>query len=168
MRRPATIALVVSIGLLTAPGDARAAAGPSALDLALAARPSLAGSLSVATRAVLSQISAEQARALARGETSLERLCLPDGTPIAHFLASVLGGGPYALPFYSLDAGGGESLGGPFHLIGTMGQPDAAWAEEPNSGFLVVGGFRGRLESFGLFLDGFESADTSRWSATAP
>jgi len=152
-----------------AAGELRAAtAGPSALDLALAARPSLAGGLSAATRAVLSQVSAEQAAALLRGETSLDALLLPDGTPISYFLASVFGGGQFAIPFYSMDAGGGEAWGGAFHLAGTMGQPDSAVSAEAGSGFVLVGGWRGRLESFGLFLDGFETSDTSRWSFTAP
>lgn len=147
--------------------QARAEAGrPSALDLALAARPALAGSLSTATRVVLSQISAEQAEAFARGEVSLDDLRLPDGTPIGYFLASVLGSGPFAIPFYSLDAGGGASQSGAFHLAGTIGQPDAAVSA--GTGFTLVGGFRGRLTSFGLFLDGFETSNTTRWSSTAP
>jgi hypothetical protein len=162
--------LVATVGcLLLQTGETTAGtAGPSALELALAARPALAGSLSAATRAVLSAISAEQAEAVVRGETTLERLRLPDGTPIPHFLRSVLGGGPFAIPFYSMDAGGGESLGAAYHLAGTMGQPDAAVAENPNAQLLLVGGFRGRLESFALFRDGFETSDTSRWSFTAP
>lgn len=157
--------LVVGLALLAPLAPARAdEARPSALDLALEARPSIAGSLSAATRAVLSQISAEEAAALARGEIRLAELLLPDGTPIAHFLASVLGSGPYAVPFYSLDAGGGESAGGSFRLLGTIGQPDAA-VLAAGSGSLLVGGFRGRLERYGLFVDGFETGDTSRWSS---
>lgn len=159
--------LVALLAMLGGISEARAQAlRPSALDLALAARPALAGSLSAATRVVLSQISAEQAEAFARGEVGLDDLRLPDGTPISYFLDSVLGGGPYAIPFYSLDAGGGASQGEPFHLVGTIGQPDAAVSA--GTGFTLVGGFRGRLTSFGLFLDSFESSDTGRWSSTEP
>jgi hypothetical protein len=165
----AALALAVAAGLAWGSGGAHAGTpGPSALELALAARPALAGSLSAATRAVLSAITVEEAEAIVRGETTLEQLRLPDGTPIAHFLRSVLGGGPYAIPFDSMDAGGGESLGAAYHLAGTMGQPDAAVAENSNAQLLLVGGFRGRLESFALFRDGFETSDSSRWSFTAP
>jgi hypothetical protein len=165
----AGLALAALVGLACGSVAAHAGApAPSALELALAARPALAGSLSAATRAVLSAISAEEAEAIVRGETTLDRLRLPDGTPIAHFLASVLGGGPYAMPFYSMDAGGGESLGGAYHVVGTMGQPDTEVVENPNAQLLLVGGFRGRLENFALFRDGFETSDSSRWSFTAP
>jgi len=159
--------LVALLAVVGAVPEARAeTVRPSALDLALAARPALASSLSTATRVVLSQISAEKAEAFARGEVSLDDLRLPDGTPIGYFLASVLGGGPFAIPFYSLDAGGGASQSGAFHLVGTIGQPDAAVIA--GAGFTLVGGFRGRLTSFGLFLDGFETSNTTRWSSTAP
>lgn len=165
MRR--ALPLVALLALAGAQPEARAEAPrPSALNLALAARPTLGGSLSAATRVVLSQISAEQAEAFARGEVSLDDLRLPDGTPLGYFLESVLGGGPYAIPFYSLDAGGGASQGGLYHLVSTIGQPDAAVSA--GTGFTLVGGFRGRLTSFGLFLDSFESSDTGRWSSTAP
>ncbi len=70
--------------------------------------------------------------------------------------------------FYSLDAGGGESTGGPFHLLGTLGQPDAAVLNNGAAGFTLMGGFRGRLTDFTLFRDGFESGDSSRWSASVP
>lgn len=134
--------LAALLALAGAQPEARAEAPrPSALDLALAARPALDGSLSTATRVVLSQINAEQAEAFVRGEVSLDDLLLPDGTPIGYFLEGVLGGGPYAIPFYSLDAGGGASQGDPFHLAGTIGQSDAAVSA--GTGFTLVGGFQG-------------------------
>lgn len=165
MRRALPFMLVLSLAGPMALARAESAP-PSALDLALAARPAIAGSLSTATRAVLSQITEEEAGAFARGEAGLNDLLLPDGMPIGYFLASVLGGGPYAIPFFSLDAGSGGAAGGQYHLVSTIGQPDAAVSAE--TGFTLLGGFRDRLTSYGLFLDGFETSNTTRWSSTAP
>ena len=36
--------------------------------------------------------------------------------------------GPYQIDWYTIDAGGGTSSGGPFVLTGTIGQPDAAYS----------------------------------------
>jgi hypothetical protein len=141
---------------------------PSALDLLAARRPEVATHLDAAIRAVLSLVSPEQARALLRGDEHLSGLRLASGIPLSEFLDSVLGSGTYAVPFYSLDAGGGASSGGEFQLLGTIGQPDAAVVSDAATGYTLVGGLRGRLTDFALFRDGFESGDSSRWSATIP
>jgi len=35
--------------------------------------------------------------------------------------------GQYVLSWYTVDGGGGRSSGGPYQLLGTIGQPDAAY-----------------------------------------
>jgi hypothetical protein len=167
MRSAAPFVLVVLIATPLAAGSSPGGA-PSALDAVRERRPEVASRLDAASRAVLSQVSAEQAAALARGELGLRDLELPNGRPMADFLAGVFGNGSFAIPFYSIDAGGGESTGGPFHLLGTIGQPDASVSSNAAAGFTLVGGFRGRVTDFTLFRDGFESGDSSRWSATIP
>jgi hypothetical protein len=47
--------------------------------------------------------------------------------------------GEYELSWYTIDGGGGRSSGGPYELVGTIGQPDAAWSRGGN--FEVLGGF---------------------------
>jgi hypothetical protein len=167
MRRvaPLVLAFLIAVPLCAASNPQ---SPPSALDAVRERRPEAASRLDAATRAVLSQVSAEQAAALARGELGLGDLKLPNGTPLADFLSSVFGTATYSIPFYSMDAGGGESAGGQFHLLGTIGQPDAAVLTNAGAGFTLVGGFRGRLTDFALFRDGFESGDSSRWSDTIP
>ena len=169
MRRTVSALFLVAVALAPAVG-ASAANGraQTALDLLRERRPEVASRLDTATRAVLALVTSEEAESLIRGERRLEDLRLPQGIPVSEFLASVLGDGDYAVPFYSLDAGGGESLGGGFRVLGTLGQPDAAVLSGPGSGYTLVGGLRGRLADFALFRDGFESGDSSRWSATIP
>ncbi len=54
--------------------------------------------------------------------------------------AAVLSDGPsYAVPWYTIDGGGGTSSGGGFELIGIIGQPDTA--ELSGGGFVLQGGF---------------------------
>lgn len=36
--------------------------------------------------------------------------------------------GQYEISWYTIDGGGGSSSGGPYTLVGTIGQPDAAWS----------------------------------------
>ncbi len=39
----------------------------------------------------------------------------------------------------TIDGGGGRSSGGPYELVGTIGQPDAAWSSGGN--YELLGGF---------------------------
>jgi hypothetical protein len=66
--------------------------------------------------------------------------------------------GEYELSWYTIDGGGGRSSGGPYKLLGTIGQPDAAWSSGGN--FELLGGFLpgGQLcsvnfESFAKFAE---------------
>jgi hypothetical protein len=47
--------------------------------------------------------------------------------------------GPYELSWYTIDGGGGRSSGGPYKLLSTIGQPDAAWSSGDN--YELLGGF---------------------------
>lgn len=47
--------------------------------------------------------------------------------------------GDYELSWYTIDGGGGRSIGGPYTLTGTIGQPDAAYSRGGN--FELLGGF---------------------------
>ena len=47
--------------------------------------------------------------------------------------------GQYELSCYTIDGGGGRSIGGDFTLTGTIGQPDAAYSSGGN--FELLGGF---------------------------
>ena len=45
----------------------------------------------------------------------------------------------YELSWYTIDGRGGRSIGGPYVLTGTIGQPDAAWSSGGN--YEILGGF---------------------------
>lgn len=47
--------------------------------------------------------------------------------------------GQYELSWYTVDGGGGPSSGGPYQLVGTIGQPDAAYSSGGN--YELLGGF---------------------------
>lgn len=47
--------------------------------------------------------------------------------------------GLYELSWYTIDGGGGSSSGGPYVLMGTIGQPDAAWSS--GGQYELLGGF---------------------------
>jgi hypothetical protein len=47
--------------------------------------------------------------------------------------------GDYELSWYTIDGGGGRSIGGPYTLTGTIGQPDAAYSKGGN--YELLGGF---------------------------
>ena len=51
----------------------------------------------------------------------------------------VQGAGPYEISWYTIDGGGGTSIGGPYVLTGTIGQPDADWSVGGN--YELLGGF---------------------------
>jgi hypothetical protein len=47
--------------------------------------------------------------------------------------------GDYDIGWYTIDSGGGRSMGGPNTLTGTTGQPDAAYSAGGN--YELLGGF---------------------------
>jgi len=47
--------------------------------------------------------------------------------------------GPLALPRWTVDGGGGRSSGGPFALVGTLGQPDSGLLQ--GGPYVLRGGF---------------------------
>jgi hypothetical protein len=54
-------------------------------------------------------------------------------------LAGSSANGQYKLSWYTIDGGGGRSSGGSYSLMGTIGQPDAAYGRAGN--FELLGGF---------------------------
>ena len=71
---------------------------------------------------------------------------------------------PFALGWWTVDAGGGPAMGGGFELLATIGQPDVGVTIRGElvlqSGFLPGG------DIGVLFVDGFESGTTDRWDST--
>ncbi|MEM8993694.1 MAG: hypothetical protein AAGF23_02760 [Acidobacteriota bacterium] len=72
-------------------------------------------------------------------------------------------GSGYAVRPFSIDGGGGRSAGGDYVLDGAIGQADAGALS--GGGFRIEGGVLPGGEAGVLFCDGFESGDTSAWSA---
>ena len=54
------------------------------------------------------------------------------------FLSSTVSG-EYELNWYTIDGGGGRSSGGQYELLGSIGQPDAAWSR--GGDYELLGGF---------------------------
>lgn len=54
-------------------------------------------------------------------------------------LAASNSSGEYEISWYTIDGGGGRSSGGPYELVGTIGQPDAAYSA--GGGYELLGGF---------------------------
>ena len=54
-------------------------------------------------------------------------------------LTATAASGQYELSWYTIDGGGGRSSGGDFSVIGTIGQPDAAWSS--GGDYELLGGF---------------------------
>ncbi|MHC4655070.1 MAG: hypothetical protein ACYTDW_12620 [Planctomycetota bacterium] len=54
-------------------------------------------------------------------------------------LAASAASGQYELSWYTIDGGGGQSTGGQYKLIGTIGQPDAAYSAGGN--YELLSGF---------------------------
>lgn len=74
-----------------------------------------------------------------------------------------------ALPWFTVDSGGATSSGGGFTLVATTGQPELGISDDPISGMVLFGGFWGLGPGpVSLFADGFESGNTSEWSAVVP
>ena len=57
------------------------------------------------------------------------------------FAATALapGAGPYEISRYTIDGGGGMSIGGSYMVTGTIGQPDAGWSI--GGKYELLGGF---------------------------
>jgi hypothetical protein len=53
--------------------------------------------------------------------------------------AASVANGQYEISWYTIDGGGGQSIGGTYVLTGTIGQPDAAWSSGGN--YEILGGF---------------------------
>jgi len=168
VRRTSGVALVASALAATAPLGAESET--SALDALKAKAPAVAERLDPASRAILSRVSTDELEALQEGRITGGDIRLANGATLAEFVAAVFGGSGYAIPFSTIDAGGGVSSAATLTLMGSIGQPDAALAENGTDGFLLVGGFRGRgaFAPGVLFRDGFETGDTTRWSETEP
>ena len=61
-------------------------------------------------------------------------------TVILMFLLSVsIANADYSISWHTIDGGGGRSSGGPYTLIYTIGQPDAAWSS--GGDYELLGGF---------------------------
>jgi hypothetical protein len=54
-------------------------------------------------------------------------------------LAESSANGQYEVSWYTIDGGGGRSSGKPYELVGTIGQPDAAYSRGGN--YELLGGF---------------------------
>ena len=55
------------------------------------------------------------------------------------FMMAALSYGQYKIDWYTIDGGGGTSTGGQYELVGTIGQPDAAWSI--GGEYELLGGF---------------------------
>lgn len=70
------------------------------------------------------------------------------------------------LSWWTVDSGGGVATGGDLALEATIGQPEEGTAT--GGGWAFSGGlWAGEVDSGHIFYDGFESGDTSGWSAVA-
>ena len=74
------------------------------------------------------------------------------------------GAGPYEIPWYTIDGGGGTSRGGQYVLTGTIGQPDADWSSAGS--YELLGGFWPggplcfvQFDDFARFADYWLTAD---------
>jgi len=126
--------------------------------------------LDPAMRAILARVSSEQLESVRSGSSTAGEIHLSDGWTLAEFATAVFGGSGLAIPFASIDAGGGLSATGSLTLLGTIGQPDAALSENAGAGLLLVGGFRGRgaIAPGVLFRDDFETGGVGRWDTQQP
>lgn len=57
----------------------------------------------------------------------------------------------YNLSWSTIDGGGGTSSGGPYQLVGTIDQPDAAWSS--GGDFELLGGFWLEFGLTGFIID---------------
>ena len=154
---PLGLALGIGLAARAAPLAPVSDREPSAWSVLEARDPEGAAAASEEERRVLRLLSWEQLQAWLDGlDPAL--IELPDGRTLA-----ALGGVGFDLSWWTIDAGGGTMTGEGFALNGTLGQPDtggmAGQTITLNAGFWPV-------DQLAIFSDGFESGDTSRWSAT--
>lgn len=71
---------------------------------------------------------------------------------------------PFVLDWWTMDGGGGPTVGGGFELLASIGQPDVGVAIGED--YLLQGGFLAGGDLGILFVDGFESGTTGRWGGT--
>ncbi|NUM47979.1 MAG: hypothetical protein HUU38_25015 [Anaerolineales bacterium] len=59
--------------------------------------------------------------------------------------------GGFSIPWWTVDAGGGTSTGGPYTLTGTIGQPDASLCASGGD-FAIQSGFWGGCPTTNTYL----------------
>ena len=74
-----------------------------------------------------------------KNKTIASIIRLAVSTILLILLADSIANGQYELSWYTIDGGGGRSIGGPYMLTGTIGQPDAAYSS--GGGYELLGGF---------------------------
>jgi hypothetical protein len=131
---------------------------------AIGANPAAAGRLDPVIREIVRQLTPEQKQTLL-ADGDFDAIFLPSGKSLAGAISEF---GFTVFPA-TVDGGGGFSANGEFEVDGTAGQPDAGYASGESAsevGLAVVGGYWGLVPEEAIFDDGFESGDTSAWSAT--
>ena len=153
-------ALLVIGALFVYAADATEIRDESAWDVLHASDPIAAAEASAGERGLLELLTVEQARAFGDGADPAG-IELADGRTLDLALRGMVGG--YDLSWWSFDSGGGTASGGGFTLTGSLGQPDAG--ELHGGGFTLSGGVFPQQPQ-AVFIDGFESGDTSAWTLT--
>lgn len=156
----------LSAGQLRANPPEAAAIPETAWQQLVASDPAAASTAGPLTRSVLTRISPESYAALRQGASAAD-IELLDGRSLESFLKGLGLGSGFAVPFFTVDGGGGAASGGVFAVDSSVGQPDAGDLASGDLEWIVLGGFRESLGNV-LFEDGFESGDTSAWSAEVP
>ncbi|MCP4546830.1 MAG: hypothetical protein GY835_10245 [bacterium] len=115
---------------------------------------------------ILNALTLEQLKEYLGGAYASE-IVLVNGQTLETFLAGRSPLAAFDLPWCTIDGGGGLfSVGNPFEMAGTAGQPDAVTGSGGDytlrGGFWAFSGQRGLI-----FSDGFESGDLSWWSSSA-
>ncbi|RME96911.1 MAG: hypothetical protein D6768_20900 [Chloroflexi bacterium] len=62
------------------------------------------------------------------------------------------GGPTYAIPWWTIDGGGGTSSGPNYSVSGTIGQFDARTSAMSNGNFSVTGGFWNGISQYNVYL----------------
>ena len=170
MTRRATGALAALAVVAAMTSSTPARGEESALRVLQQRAPAIAERLDPASRAILARVPIDQLEALGSGSATAGEILLADGRTLTEFATAVFGGSGLAIPFFSIDAGGGPSAAGALTLTGSIGQPDAAVSENVSASLLLVGGFRGRgaLAPGVLFRDNFETGGAGRWDVRMP
>jgi hypothetical protein len=139
----------------------------TAWDAVVAADPAAGAGVDPVLRSIMTRLSPAEYARLVEGVDPAE-IELLDGRRLDVFLKETTGlGGGFAIPFFSIDAGGRTSTGGTFRVEGTLGQPDTSIVMSGDLTLISFGGFRQPLGP-SIFADGFESGDTSEWSNAVP